>query len=149
MPDPWADPAEAPVLVFGSGQRSGSTLIQRLLTSHPGVLVVEQRDLLRNRETVLGRVFEFLEVDPDFVSPSWDEQHNRATDHRVPTDLALRLGPRAERFEDRRFARPLLSKPVPKPRLTRQQRRRVVALLKPEAERLREMTGVSIAHWRF
>lgn len=113
------------------------------------VLVVEQRDLLYDRGPTLRRVFEFLEVDPGFVSPNWDETHNRATDHRVPTDLALRLGPRADRFEDTRFARPLLSKPVPKPHLTRRQRKRVVALLKPEAERLHEMTGVSIGHWRF
>src|SRR5206468_701323 len=31
--------AACPVLVFGSGHRCGSTLIQRLLTSHPSMLI--------------------------------------------------------------------------------------------------------------
>jgi hypothetical protein len=30
---------DAPILVLGSGQRCGSTLVQRLLTSHPGILI--------------------------------------------------------------------------------------------------------------
>ena len=47
----------------------------------------------------------------------------------------------------RAFA-PLLRRRVPKPRLTARQRRRVVALLKPEAQRVRELTGVPIGHWR-
>lgn len=33
------DASELPILVLGSGQRCGSTLVQRLLTSHPGVLI--------------------------------------------------------------------------------------------------------------
>lgn len=37
--NPWETPAEAPVLVLGSGQRCGSTLVQRLLTSHDGVMI--------------------------------------------------------------------------------------------------------------
>src|SRR5438067_1533618 len=47
-----SDPAEAPILVLASGQRCGSTLVQRLLTSHPGVLIWGEhgghlRDLLK------------------------------------------------------------------------------------------------------
>jgi hypothetical protein len=34
-----AAPSQAPILVLGSGQRCGSTLVQRLLTSHPEVLI--------------------------------------------------------------------------------------------------------------
>lgn len=33
------DPRESPVLVLGSGQRCGSTLVQRLLGSHPEIMV--------------------------------------------------------------------------------------------------------------
>jgi hypothetical protein len=36
---PAAGEVACPLLVFGSGQRSGSTLVQRLLSSHPEVLV--------------------------------------------------------------------------------------------------------------
>ena len=37
--DPWQEPQDAPILVLGSGQRCGSTLVQRLLTSHEGVMI--------------------------------------------------------------------------------------------------------------
>ena len=33
------EPSESPILVLGSGQRTGSTLVQRLLTSHPEILI--------------------------------------------------------------------------------------------------------------
>src|SRR3954451_24043931 len=51
------DPAEAPILVLGSGQRCGSTLVQRLLTSHEGILIWGEhgghlRDLLTMHGTL-------------------------------------------------------------------------------------------------
>jgi hypothetical protein len=33
------DPADSPILVLGSGHRTGSTLVQRLLISHPEVMI--------------------------------------------------------------------------------------------------------------
>jgi hypothetical protein len=33
------EPSRSPILVLGSGQRCGSTLVQRLLTSHPEILI--------------------------------------------------------------------------------------------------------------
>jgi hypothetical protein len=33
------DPSTAPILVLGSGHRTGSTLVQRLLTSHPDIMI--------------------------------------------------------------------------------------------------------------
>ena len=113
------------------------------------VLVVEQRDLLERRDDTLRRVFAFLDVDADFSSRSWVERRKTARQHLVPTPFAERLGPRTERVARVRAFAPLLRRPVPKPRLTREQRRRVVALLKPEAERLHELTGVPTGHWHF
>jgi hypothetical protein len=112
------------------------------------MLVLDQRDLAQRREPVLRRVFEFLEVDPAFTSPNWDARHNEATDHRVPTRLGERLGPRRPTVERRLpVLRSFLMRPVPKPRLTDEQRRRVVALLKPEAQRLRNLTGLALEGW--
>src|SRR5919206_3702635 len=37
--DVWENADEAPILVLGSGQRCGSTLVQRLLTSHPDIMI--------------------------------------------------------------------------------------------------------------
>jgi Sulfotransferase family len=114
------------------------------------ILVLEQRDLLERRAHTLRRVFEFLGVDPDFTSPSWDVRHNTAGDHRVPSTLADRLGPeRARRLGRLPGVRRLLERPVRKPQLTAEQRRRVVALLEPEAQRFHELTGVAIDDWRF
>jgi hypothetical protein len=111
------------------------------------VLVLDQRELLTQRRKTLWRVFEFLEVDPTFNSPSWDAEHNTATEHRLPTDLARRLG-RPGRFARRvPGARRALTREIPRPRLTASQRERVVALLAPEADRLRAMTGLTLEHW--
>lgn len=40
------------------------------------VLVLDQRDLLSRRRETLRRVFEFLEVDPDFWTPEFEREHN-------------------------------------------------------------------------
>src|SRR5439155_26469555 len=52
--------ADAPILVLGSGQRCGSTLIQRLLTSHRGVMIWGEhggrlRELIKLTEILAGR----------------------------------------------------------------------------------------------
>jgi Sulfotransferase domain len=112
------------------------------------ILVLDQRDLAQRREPTLRRVFEFLEVDPSFTSPNWDARHNEAVEHRVPTRLGERLGARRATLE--RLLPPvasLMMRPVRKPRLSDEQRRRVVALFKPEAQRLRELTGLALEGW--
>src|SRR5439155_19447126 len=107
------------------------------------VLVLDQRELLMQRRRTLWRVFEFLEVDPTFSSPAWDAEHNTASEHRLPTRLARRLG-RAGRAGQRvPGVRRALAREIPRPRPTAEQRRRLVALFKPEAGRLRAMTGLS------
>lgn len=108
------------------------------------VLVVDQRDLRLDTAATVHRVLRFLGATDDFESPDWSRRHNRAEDHRRPTALARRLGPRAQRL---RPLRPLLERPVPFPRPTRAQRARLTALLRPEAQRLREMTGAAFADW--
>src|SRR4051812_27966301 len=111
------------------------------------VLILDQRDLLRDRATTLRRVLEFLAVDAAFASPAWEAEHNTATQHRLPTDLARRLG-RAGRAGLRvPVLRRALTREIPRPELTDDQRRGVCALLRPEADRLREITGMSFEHW--
>lgn len=126
-----------------------ATQLGRWLERFPSeqVLVLDQRELMVDRGAVLQRVFEFLGVDADFETPAWDAKHNTASSHRRPNRLAHMLGPRgisAARLG--RFPR-VLTSPVPKPTLRREQRRRLEALLGPEARRLREMTGLRLDHW--
>ena len=112
------------------------------------ILVLDAGDLRREREATLRRVLEFLEVDATFVSPRWGSEHNTATSHRVPTALGRRLGRVREPVARLRPARDLLTREVPAPTLTPEQRDRLVALRAPEARRLRELTGLPFDGWQ-
>jgi hypothetical protein len=111
------------------------------------ILVLEQRELADDCAATMRRVFEFLEVDPTFTSAAWDVRHNTADEHRAPIPFVKRLGPRGRAAARRGPLRPLLTRPVPKPELTPAQRERLVAILAPEAERMRALSGLRLEHW--
>jgi hypothetical protein len=46
------------------------------------ILVISLEDLRSDRRAVLQKTFRFLDVDPKFVSPQWDQIHNAS--HRYP-----------------------------------------------------------------
>ena len=126
-----------------------ATQLSRWLERFPRehVLVLEQRSLLVDRRATLHRVFEFLGIDAGFSSPKWDEIHNIAGSHRRPNRLAHALGARGLAAAEAGRLPWLLTSPIPKPELTARQRERLVALLRPEAERLRELTDLDLSHW--
>jgi Sulfotransferase family len=126
-----------------------ATQIERWLERFPQehVLVCDQRDLLQQRAATLRRIFAFLDVDPDFISPTWSAELNTARDHRVPTGLAQRFGPAARLVVRTPGLRRFATRAVPTPEPTPQQRARLVSVLRPEAERLQALTGISIDHW--
>lgn len=119
-----------------------ATQLERWTERFEDVLVLDQRDLLRERDATIARVLEFVGADPAFRSPAWETEHNTALEHRRPTALGRRLPGLA-----RGRLAPLLSRSVPKPIITPAQRRRLVALLRPEAERFHVLTGLPIDHW--
>jgi hypothetical protein len=89
-----------------------------------------------------------LEVDPDFTSPAWDATHNVAKDHhRVPNAAARALGPVGRLIGHTPVVWRLVTKELAAPELTPEQRDRLAALLRPEAERLHALTGLPIDHW--
>jgi hypothetical protein len=106
-------------------------------------LVIDGSELEREPGVSLKRAFEFLGVDPFFVSDGWRERHNQRRDHRRPTRFGGRLGSVAEVWP----LRNVLTRPVPVPQLTDVQRARLGSVLRPEANRLREMTGLAFDHW--
>jgi hypothetical protein len=108
------------------------------------VLVIENDELRRQRAAVLRRVFAFLDVDPDFSDPSFEVVHNRAPEGPLPTALGRRLPAALAR---RPRLRPHLLRDVSAPEPTAAQRERLVALLRPEKERLRALTGLSLDNW--
>lgn len=120
------------------------------------VLVVDQRDLLEDRELTLSRVFGFLAVEPSFRSPGFEAKLNPTDLRRVPTALGRRLEEtrvlRAARGVPmpaalRRGVRGLVSRRVRRPELERPLRARVAESLREEVEWLRAFTGQDFATW--
>jgi hypothetical protein len=120
------------------------------------ILVLEQSDLLECRARTMARVFEFLEVDPEFSSAALQRRLNRAEDLRTATAVGRRLRgsrtaavarrlplPRAVRDPLRR----LLSRPVGAEGLDPELRARIAAALGDEVAWLREFTGRTFADW--
>lgn len=137
------------------GSRYGSQ-VQRFLAHYPpeSLLVLDHEELLVNRRQVLRRVFAFLDVDPDFDSPEFDRLHNvRASKVRY-NDLGmwlLRRGWFTERTGSVRgpLVRPLravLSRPIDD-RLAPQARRLLAAHLRPEVDKLAQLTGFRSTTW--
>jgi sulfotransferase family protein len=119
------------------------------------ILVIDHLDLLTDRAATLRETFRFLEIDENFTTPSFDRLHNaRAVKvrynrlgfwmvrHRI---LTLPRGP----FGAGPLIQPLrglLSSPIDTG-LAPETRAGLVAALRPEVERLRELTGKPFARW--
>jgi hypothetical protein len=113
------------------------------------VLVVNQVDLLHRRLETLHRVFDFLDVDPTFVSPALDRVHN-TRDEKVRYSkpglwmIKHGIGTTSRRPRQRspliRPLRRLLSRPIDEtlPPATLE---RLINILEPEVKRLRQITG--------
>ena len=121
------------------------------------VLVVDQDDLGRERAAALRRVFGFLGVDPNFVSPEFDEVHFAAMARRrrrpvAKAVLALDRAVGSDRSQDARRRVParmraMLTVPLERTALGPALRARLEQLYTPDAARLREHTGLRFASW--
>jgi hypothetical protein len=113
------------------------------------VLLLAAEDLRERRHETLRRVFEFLNVDPQFDCPLFRENFN-VSDRRYSTSWSL------ERFIPNRrvlsFMRSVVSCPLTKPtkpaeRLDDDTRSRVEAFLRPDIDALRRLTGERFPQW--
>jgi hypothetical protein len=100
-----------------------ATQLERWTARFDQVLVLDAHDLRHDRPRAMRGVLEFLGVDAGFSSPAWKTEHNPTASHR----------------RGLRRVRP--------PELTADQRERLAALLAPEAQRLRTMTGIAFDGW--
>lgn len=137
-----------------------ATQLERYLPHFPQerILVLDQADLLREREATLREVFEFLAVNPDFTSPQFDAKLLQTKDRRTyPAgyDTFVRrflappgrlISPPVRRFMRRTFERAMF-KPLPPPELDDASRQRLAEIYAGEAKRLRALTGKSFATW--
>jgi sulfotransferase family protein len=100
------------------------TQLSRYLRVFPesSMLVIAQEDLLNDRLTTLRRVFRFLGVSDSFSSPGFDRLHHPSAGKQVD-------------------GRPIPAEPAGAVR------RRLLELLKPDADRLRAHTGLAFESW--
>lgn len=122
------------------------------------ILVADSHELRLNREGTMRRIYGFLGADPEFTSPGFSEELNvgsqkraRSGPYAAARDSVLgrawrRLPPSVrEPVSDR--VRRASAPPVPRPQPDARLRSELAARLRPEAERLRELTGDSFEAW--
>jgi len=124
------------------------------------ILVLTTEELRGRRAETLRRVFEFLGVDPSFSSPRFERMRHRSELKRRKTAAGRRLeallrGALLDRLRPDwrwhvdRLLFYTLSRPVERPRLDEDLRRRLVERLTPDVERLRALTGRDFSEWGF
>ena len=123
------------------------------------LLVVDQHKLRHERRATLRRIFAFLGVAPDFWDPVFERESNTRADKYALTRGGERLfegciDPIGRRVAGARW--PRLSSPIrrrlsqrvsERPVIERQLREKLVRMLRPEVERLRELTGEQFESW--
>lgn len=122
------------------------------------LLVITQEDLFADRAGTLQDVFRFLEVDDTFRSPLFRVRRHRSNEKRrkdhIGTLLHRLVGKRFDRphpspllmYVERVLYRPF-SRPIPRPRLSDELRRRLVESLQNDVARLRASTGLTLEAW--
>jgi hypothetical protein len=120
------------------------------------MLIVDRGDLLAHRDSTLARIFEFLGVDPSFVSPRFEERLNVGEERRSPTSLGRWLRPTRAYEAAKRVPLPgavrdrlerLVKRPLTRPQLDGALRERIADSLREEVEWLRAFSGQEFAGW--
>jgi hypothetical protein len=135
-----------------------ATQLEQYLQHFPPeqMMVVDQAQLRDDRLAALRRIFAFLEVDPDFESPAFEESVNVGYRRLPGLYVAVRrsgLGRMVRRLPrgmHRRLTQPvrsLMSRPAERPAVDPVLRERLVAALEDEVRRLRLLTGMEFPTW--
>lgn len=126
--------------------------------SMDNILVLDQADLLADRQSTLREVFAFLEVDETFYSREFDKEMNTNEElRRFSTFMVLvryarrtplqRL-PRGLRVFLRRSVGRIVSRPLERSGLSDELRTRLQELYADDVRRFRELTGKRFSTWR-
>ena len=122
------------------------------------ILVESQERLLTDRGAVLSRIFEFVGVRSDFQSAEFARMWERSEGKGWAYGLGWRLRSRgirlpaflrwpAQRLQRSRLAGGAAETARP-PEISARLRQDLTVALRPEAERLRELTGAEFPEWR-
>lgn len=137
-----------------------ATQIRQYLDYFPRnqILVVEQQDLRERRDATLASIFTFLDVDPAVWATEFAREQNTRAEkfaltpwggpvyRRVLDPAGRRLAPEAWRTAAPHVRR-RLARPVERPVLDDESRRRIVDVLGPEAEAFRVLVGQPLDGW--
>jgi hypothetical protein len=148
-----------PANIYVSASCYGTQLEQYLMHfPAPSILVIKQEELGRARSETLRRIFAFLGVAEDFTSPRFALEY-RGSDarrrfprwYRAALDFGARTPLARLPASSRRRLRARIEGAVlpglPEVALGEQLRARLADVLRPEAERLRKLTGLDTATW--
>ena len=113
------------------------------------ILVLSAEDLRVNRRPTVRRIFQFLNVDPNFDSQVFDDQFH-VTDRKYTNGFSLQwLIPNKKLlFAMRNIVSCEFTKPVPPDKeLDESTKLQLVEALRPEIEALRRLTGERFEQW--
>ena len=121
------------------------------------ILVVASEDLRDRRRATLAEVFRFLGIDASFDTPKFRRLKHQGSEKRRLSHLGRALHdasynhmnpllPAVQRLVTRWLEVPL-SRPFSRPELTAGLRGRLQEELRPDAERLRALTGRTLSGW--
>lgn len=126
--------------------------------SMDNILVVDQADLLADRQATLREIFGFLEVDEAFCSRQFDKEMNTGEELRTFSKFVifvryarttpLQRLPRGLRVFLRRSVGRIVSRPLERSPLSDDLRTRLQQLYADDVRRFRELTGKSFSTWR-
>ncbi len=121
------------------------------------ILVVDQAELLSNRQATLREIFTFLGIDNSIVSEHFHEEINTGEERRTYSKFILLVrwaratplqrAPRGLRVALRNSFERIVSQPLEAPKPDDELRTRLQKLYAEDVARLREMTGKAFPTW--
>ena len=133
--------------------------LERFLEHYPKeqVLVFQQSELRYKRMETLQRIFEFLEVEPDFDHPRFEQERHQTSGKTRATRLAVRLEKLGRSRRGRMFPanfwlilddRLPLRRTIKRPDVRASLPEATLEELRADAVRLRELTGRDFSNWK-
>jgi hypothetical protein len=121
------------------------------------IVVIDQADLLADRQAMLRNIFTFLSVDGSFISPRFNEEVNTGKDRRTYSNFIILVRraqasplqrlPRSFRLAMRHAVERVVSRPLEAPALDDDLRLRLQELYVADVARLRQLTGQTFPTW--
>ena len=132
--------------------------LERFLAHYPKeqILVFQQSELRHQRVETLRKVFEFIDVDPEFTHPRFEQERHQTSGKTRATRLAVRLEKMGRSSRGRLFPQNFwlvlddrlpLRRTIKRPNVRASLPPETLADLRADAERLRELTGRDFSNW--